>query len=142
MANVVRKQRLFVVVGASRGMVLDILYQAAFYSLTFYCFSSQKGSPPKIPGNSALIFQMEILEIQGDKVEALKCNPETLKECNDKEQGYVRKMKAKASDQVEKELKRLTEMMSSKMKPELQQWISRRLNILKQMVEPNTAEEL
>ena len=85
---------------------------------------------------------MEILEIQGDKVEALKCNPETLEECNEKEQGYVQKMKAKASDQVEKELKRLTEMMSSKMKPELQQWISRRLNILKQMVEPNTAEEL
>jgi hypothetical protein len=101
-----------------------------------------KGSPPKIPGGSALIFQMEILEIQGEKVRALKCNPATLEECNEKEQGYVKKMKGKASDQLEKELKRLTEMMNSRMKPELHKWISRRLHILKQMVEPKTDKEL
>ena len=31
------------------------------------------GSPPKIQGGDVLVFQMEILEIKGDKVEALKC---------------------------------------------------------------------
>jgi hypothetical protein len=112
------------------------------FACVFFFHPTYTGSPPKIPGGSALIFQMEILEIQGDKVEARKCNPETLEKCNLKEQAYVQKMKGKSSDQMEKELKRLTEMMGSRMKPDLQKWISRRLYILKQMVEPKTEEEL
>lgn len=91
---------------------------------------------------SVLVFQMEILEIQGDKVDALKCNPETLDDCNDKEKGYVQKMKEKAGDDLTKEIERLKELVEKKMKPELQQWVSRRLFILKQMINPVKEDEL
>jgi len=88
-----------------------------------------------------LIFQMEIIEIQGDKVDALKCNVSTLEECNEKETSYIEKMKAKEKDQIEKEYQRLTSMVDGKMKPELQAWISRRMHILKQMADPEEKEE-
>ena len=32
----------------------------------------ERGSPPKIPGDSALVFTIEMIEIQGDKVETIK----------------------------------------------------------------------
>lgn len=103
----------------------------------------ERGSPPKIPGDSTLIFQIEMLEIKGDKVEAMKCNPETGEDCNEKEQGYVTKMKKKTTQEVKKELDRLTELSNTKMKPELIEWIKRRVHILKQMVEqPKKEEEL
>ena len=35
----------------------------------------ESGSPPKIQGGDALVFQMELLEIKGGKVEASKCDP-------------------------------------------------------------------
>ena len=101
-----------------------------------------RGSPPKIPGGSVLTFQMEIIEIQGDKVDALKCDGETLDSCNEKEKGYIEKMQAKEKAQIEKEYERLKGMLDGKMKPELHAWISRRLYILKQMVEPKKEEEL
>lgn len=76
---------------------------------------------------------MEIIEIQGDKVDALTCDAKTKDRCNEKEVGYIEKMKAKATADVEKEYKRLTGMVDGKMKPELQAWISRRVHILKQI---------
>lgn len=84
---------------------------------------------------------MEIIEIQGDKVDALKCNADSKEDCNEKETSYIDKMKTKSADDVQKEFKRLTGMVDGKMKPELQAWISRRLHILKQMVEPEKKEE-
>lgn len=84
---------------------------------------------------------MEIIEIQGDKVDALKCDASTAQDCNEKEQGYITKMKDKAASDIEKEYKRLTGMVNGKMKPELQAWISRRLHILKQLVEPKKEDE-
>merc|ERR1711871_1392498 len=38
----------------------------------------ERGSGAKIPGGSALIFQMELIKIKGDKVQALNCDAETL----------------------------------------------------------------
>ena len=55
----------------------------------------ERGSPPKIGGGDALIFVMEMIEIVGDKVPAVKCNVVTLEECNDKEKTYVEKAKGK-----------------------------------------------
>merc|ERR1712139_399671 len=43
-----------------------------------------RGSPPKIGGGDALIFQMEIIKIKGQKVPASRCEVKTLKGCNDK----------------------------------------------------------
>merc|ERR1719231_418114 len=93
----------------------------------------ESGSPPKIPGGSALIFRMEIIKIKGDKVPAIKCDPSTGDGCNEKEKAFVEKMKAKDAEALQKELKRLKGMNGKMMKPELQVWMMRRINVLTQM---------
>jgi len=87
------------------------------------------GSPPKIKGGDVLVFVMEIIKINGDKVDAIKCDPETKENCNEKESAYIDKMTKKFAgnvDGIKGELKRLEGMSSAKVKPELQQWMSRR----------------
>jgi len=93
----------------------------------------ESGSPPKIPGGSALVFRMEILKIKGNKVDAITCDPITGAGCNDKEKAFVEKMKTKDVEALKKELKRLQGMNGSAMKPELQTWMARRLNVLAKM---------
>ena len=34
-----------------------------------------KGMPPTIPAKSALVFVMELIKINGEKVEAIRCDP-------------------------------------------------------------------
>lgn len=98
----------------------------------------ERGSPPKIPGNSVLVFKMEILEITGDesgKILAIKCDPVTREQCNDKENEYIdNKAAGWTTEQQGKEWQRLTTMaQKGKMKPELAQWIQRRINILNKL---------
>merc|ERR1719231_1413011 len=93
----------------------------------------ESGSPPKIPGGSALIFRMEIIKIKGNKVDAITCEPSTGDGCNEKEKAFVEKMKAKDAEALQKELKRLKGMNGSSMKPELQTWMQRRINVLTKM---------
>merc|ERR1712070_462705 len=93
----------------------------------------ESGSPPKIPGGSALIFRMEIIKIKGNKVDAITCDPATGTGCNDKEKAFVEKMKNKDAEALKKELKRLQGMNGSSMKPELQAWMMRRINVLSKM---------
>merc|ERR1711861_36463 len=93
----------------------------------------ERGSPPKIPGGSALVFRMEIIKIKGDKKPAITCDPSTLNGCNDKEKAFVEKMKSAEPEKLKKELKRLQGMNGGAMKPELQQWMARRINVLTQM---------
>merc|ERR1712105_479323 len=95
------------------------------------------GSPPKIQGGDALIFIMEILKINGDKVDASRCDPATLEECDDRESKYINKMKAKPDGKISSEIKRLTGMKGKQMKPKLQHWLERRLTILSQMAKNN-----
>merc|ERR1712010_385031 len=85
----------------------------------------ESGSPPKIPGGSALIFRMEIIKIKGDKVDAITCEPSTGDGCNEKEKAFVEKMKAAPVEKLQTELKRLEKMKGSAMKPELQTWLMR-----------------
>jgi len=47
------------------------------------------GSPPKIGPGDALIFTMEILKINGDKVPA--CKVDTMDGCTEKQETYIRK---------------------------------------------------
>jgi len=93
-----------------------------------------RGSPPKIPGGSALIFQMEIIKINGNKKMAIKCDPATLENCNEKEAAFVTKMKSLSKDKVSAELGRLQNMNKGTMKAELSEWIQRRIFILKALV--------
>lgn len=70
-------------------------------------------------------FVKEKLEVQCDIT-----NPS---ECDEKEQGYITKMSAKDKADIEKEVTRLSGMMSAKMSSEKKQWMAKRLAILKQM---------
>merc|ERR1711934_867008 len=93
----------------------------------------ESGSPPKIPGGSALVFRMEILKIKGGKVDAVTCDPSTLEGCNDREKSFIEKMKGSDAEKLKKELKRLQGMSGGSMKPELQAWMMRRINVLTKM---------
>lgn len=101
-----------------------------------------RGSPPKIPGGAVLVFVMEMVEIQGDdegKVLAIKCDVVTKENCNEREVKYIHKWTAVSESTTDKtpvkELERLSGMVAGKMKPDLKEWLQRRVNILDQLVE-------
>lgn len=60
--------------------------------------------------------------------------------CDERELGYIEKMKAKSSDDVAAQLKRLEGMDGGSMKKELQDWMRRRKKILKQLVKAGGEE--
>ncbi len=105
-----------------------------------------RGSPPKIPGDSALVFTIEMIEIQGEKVIALKCNPSTLEECDAQMIAYINKAKKKFGgdgDELEEEIARLMKMTKGGMKDELKAWFDTRIFLLQQMLlSSNSKEEL
>jgi len=53
--------------------------------------------------------------------------------CDEKEQKYITAWTAKSAEDVEKQAVRLTGMLGKSMKAELKAWVSKRLNILKQI---------
>ncbi len=92
------------------------------------------GSPPKIPGGAPLVFQMEILNINGPTVPADKCDPATKKGCSEREVSYVDKQASKSKADRAKELKRLQNMKTgNNVKPELAAWVNKRKKILAKM---------
>ena len=94
-----------------------------------------RGSPPKIPADSALVFTIEMLQIKGEKVIALKCNPSTLEDCNDRMKKYIAKTKTKGwdADEIDEELERLARIRGVSMASDLQAWMDTRMFILQQM---------
>jgi hypothetical protein len=101
------------------------------------------GSPPKIGGGDALIFQMEIIEIQGDKVPALTCRvggASSSEDCNEKEIKYIGKTQEWEAAKVTSEMERLTGLMANAMKPTLLEWIKRRVHILQQLASKKADE--
>jgi protein disulfide-isomerase A6 len=53
--------------------------------------------------------------------------------CDEKEQAYIAKMKAKSPEDIAKQLERLSGMKGDSMKKELKVWLNKRLSILKQL---------
>ena len=106
----------------------------------------ERGSPPKIPGDSALVFTIEMIEIQGEKSVALKCNVSDLKECDDKMVAYIKKSVKNFGgdkDEIEEEINRLTRINKKSMKEELRGWFDTRIFLLQQMLmNANAKEEL
>jgi len=94
----------------------------------------ERGSGAKIPGGSALIFQMELIKINGNKIPAANCNPKDLTGCNEQEKEYVAKVAAWGSDKTSAEVARLNGMNKASMKPDLQTWIVRRAAILNKLL--------
>ena len=97
-----------------------------------------RGSPPKIPGGSALIFKIEIIKIKHDTsflVPASKCNVMTKDKCTEQDIAYIEKVNANqwSMEKMDKERERLESMSRSKVKPELKNWIQRRIVLLREM---------
>merc|ERR1712178_295930 len=82
------------------------------------------GSPPKIKGGDVLVFTMEIIKINGDKVPANRCDPGSLKGCNDKQKTFIEKAEDKFStaDEMAAEIERLEKMKGRKMKGSQASW--------------------
>jgi protein disulfide-isomerase A6 len=68
------------------------------------------------------------------------CKTQDTAKCSEKERKYIDKMEVKSSEDRKKQINRLEGMKGGSMKAELKQWISQRLNILKQLESPS--EEL
>merc|ERR1711972_56566 len=92
------------------------------------------GSGAQIKGGDVLIFRMEILKIKGNKVPANKCDPATLKGCNDKQKTYIEKQNKATPEKHAAELKRLEGMQGGEMKPDNRNWLLSRIKILKKML--------
>ena len=104
----------------------------------------ERGSPPNIPPNSALVFTIEMIEIKGDKTLALRCNPNTLEGCDDKMKTYITKAKGKFGDrdELEEEINRLVKISSKGgMNDGLKEWMQTRLFILQQMAMWSDAQD-
>lgn len=101
-----------------------------------------RGSPPKIGGGEALIFQMEILAILGDTVNALQCNVDDTEDCNEREEKYITKVKEWAAAKVESEISRIQKVLEKPMADDLRDWARRRVHILRQLelAEPSKEE--
>jgi FKBP-type peptidyl-prolyl cis-trans isomerase FklB len=99
-----------------------------------------RGSPPKIQGGDVLIFQMELLAIQGDSVPALSCSiDDPTKDCIDREIQYIAKVKKwEDGNKAAKELKRIQAILGTPMSDDLREWARRRAHILEQFVEKDT----
>jgi hypothetical protein len=87
-----------------------------------------------VPGGATVIYILELMDIQGESVEAIQCDAKTGLLCNQQELVFIETMKEKVGYAMVKELERLVAMTGGKMKPELTQWLARRIHILKQMV--------
>merc|ERR1719373_1023867 len=104
----------------------------------------ERGSPPKIPGGSVLVFIIEIIKINGGKVPAQRCDPATLDKCSEKEVKWLNKIQKKFEGDAAKlstEKARLEGMTGKQMKPELMTWISKRIKLL-DMILSTDKEEL
>jgi FKBP-type peptidyl-prolyl cis-trans isomerase FklB len=103
------------------------------------------GSGAKIPGGSVLVFQMEILELQGneaDWVPALKCDAVSKEKCSDREKTYLEKVGGWDDAKKSSEKTRINKILDAddgKLKTDLADWMRRRLHILEQLVP--TAEQ-
>jgi len=62
------------------------------------------------------------------------CAVETEKGCNEKEIGYIAKMKSVSNVELKSQLDRLVSMEGSTMTPELLNWLKKRKKILKQLL--------
>jgi len=111
-----------------------------------------RGSPPKIGPGDTLVFQMEILAIQGDSIPALQCtvsgdgdNDETKEKCNEREQSYIAKVVTKwkgndsGNNKIAKEIERLRSILAGPMKDDLRDWARRRVHILVQFLDHQAA---
>jgi len=103
------------------------------------------GSPPKIPGDSTLVFKMEIVKVKGEGKPAVTCDPFTKEDCSEKEAKYVDKQMVKEKNEQQSEYDRLNKMFEENKKTKnltkkTRVWLEARVNILKKIVEGKKEE--
>jgi FKBP-type peptidyl-prolyl cis-trans isomerase FklB len=91
------------------------------------------GSGAKIKGGDVLIFNMEIVKINGESKDAERCDIQTLKGCNDKAKAFIEKQKGNGMDKMKSELKRLSGMKDGDMKEDKKNWILSRIGLLNKL---------
>jgi hypothetical protein len=91
------------------------------------------GSPPKIGGGDVLVFTMEIIKINGNKVPANKCDVKTLEGCDEKQKTYVEAKKDLSAEAIATELKRLDGMAGKAMSADKRAWLSKRQVLLRNL---------
>ena len=113
-----------------------------------------KGVPPSIPAGAVLCFKMELLQINGTKVDAgrsgqmeVTCNVRSFDGCIQREIDYIKSMQRKLSvrpwpkgesprEKLEAERERLAGIRANgQMKKELKVWNARRSDLLTKMLE-------
>lgn len=107
-----------------------------------------RGSPPKIPGGSVLIFTMEIIEMVGThkdwKFATKRCDVVTRERCEEREVLFLDKVATWTADKTATERARFHRMLmeAKPMKPSLVFWIRKRLDILDSLNPPAQEDEL
>ena len=95
----------------------------------------ERGSPPKIPGDSVLIFDMQIHNIlDGEPRKRLvPCDVNTLANCNDDEKEVLEKYKELDLAGVKNELKQSKAKLKKTLKPGEYEIIKKDMDVLKLM---------
>lgn len=62
--------------------------------------------------------------------------------CDEKEKGFIEKMRSKTSEELSAQLERLLKMEDNSMKPDLKKWLLKRKKILRQLVPQAGSDEL
>eukprot|EP00302_Diacronema_sp_CCMP2436_P016534 CAMPEP_0179855988 /NCGR_PEP_ID=MMETSP0982-20121206/10864_1 /TAXON_ID=483367 /ORGANISM="non described non described, Strain CCMP 2436" /LENGTH=250 /DNA_ID=CAMNT_0021742185 /DNA_START=221 /DNA_END=974 /DNA_ORIENTATION=- len=90
-----------------------------------------RGSPPSIKPDATLVFTIEIIKINGEKVPAApRCDVGTLEGCTEEESKYVAKQQARIAPERAAEIKRLQGLVGTKAAPAKVAWIRARLHLL------------
>lgn len=96
----------------------------------------ERGSPPKIGPNAALVFVIEIVKIKGDVVLALKCDAATKENCSQREIDYVAKIVESGQSEIKKQLARLEKMLAGGVSGQKNKaWVENRVFLLNQLDE-------
>ena len=101
-----------------------------------------RGSPPKIGGGSVLVFTMEIIKINGEKVPASRCDVKSLEGCTEKESKYVSSKRGLPGSALDAEVKRLHGMAEKPMADKQLSWLNNRVHLLTKLIAKAPVEEL
>jgi len=91
------------------------------------------GSGEKIKGGDMLIFRMEILAIEGDKVRAAKCDFKSGENCDDDEIKIRDLWGKKSVEEVDAEIKSIKKQTEQPLKSGMREKLEAPLKVLKQI---------
>eukprot|EP00928_Gymnodinium_smaydae_P048525 TRINITY_DN3244_c1_g2_i1.p1 TRINITY_DN3244_c1_g2~~TRINITY_DN3244_c1_g2_i1.p1 ORF type:complete len:264 (+),score=60.34 TRINITY_DN3244_c1_g2_i1:70-792(+) len=100
------------------------------------------GSGDKIKGGDVLIFRMEILEIQGAKVRAFKCDLKSRENCEPDELELLDEWVPKLPAELQAEIKSLSTKLEGTLKSGIREKLAPKLKFLKRIQKARAKQEL